>query len=59
MRRGGTHKEVSTVKCAFMYDIYGVVKAEYNSCNKGEYFVSVSHVITLIPPKCAKMSIVH
>ena len=51
MRTGGTHKEVYTVNCAFMYDIYGIVKVEYNSCNKGEYFVSISHV-TLILPKC-------
>ena len=36
-RRGGTHKEVFTVKCAFMCDIYGIVKVEY-SCNiKGLY----------------------
>ena len=28
--------EVFTVKCAFMYDIYGIVKVEYYSCNKGE-----------------------
>ena len=54
MRREGTHKEVYTVKCAFMYDIYGIVKVEDNSCNKGEYFVCISHVITLIPPKCVK-----
>ena len=53
IRRGGTHKEVFTVKCAFMYDICGIVKVEYSSYNKGEYFVSISHVITLIPPKCA------
>ena len=37
-----------------MYDIYGIVKVDYYSCNKGEYFVSTSHVITLIPPKHAK-----
>ena len=37
-----------------MYDIYGIVKVEYNSYNKGEYFVSISYVITLIPPKCVK-----
>ena len=36
-----------------MYDIYGIVKVEYNSYNKGEYFVSISHVITSITPKCA------
>ena len=37
-----------------MYDIYGIVKVEYSSYNKGVYFVSISHVITLIPPKCVK-----
>ena len=37
-----------------MYDIYGIVKVDSYSCNKGEYFVSISHVINLIPPKCAK-----
>ena len=37
-----------------MYVVYGIVKIEKYSCNKGEYFVSVCHVITLIPPKCAK-----
>ena len=37
-----------------MCGIYGIVKAEYNSYNKGEYFVSISHVITLILPKCVK-----
>ena len=37
-----------------MYDIYGIVKVEYGNYNKGEYFVSVSHIFTLIPPKCAK-----
>ena len=47
-RRGGTHKEVFTVKCAFMYDIYGTVKIEYYSYNKGEYFVYISHVISLL-----------
>ena len=40
--------EVFTVKCAFLYDIYGIVKVEQYSRNKGEYFVSVSHVISLI-----------
>ena len=47
-------KEVFRVKCAFMYNIYGIVKVEYYSYNIGEHLVSVSHVITLIPPKCAK-----
>ena len=37
-----------------MHDIYGIVKVEYNSHNKDEYFVSVCHVITSIPFKCAK-----
>ena len=37
-----------------MYDIYGIVKVEQYSYNKGEYFVSISHVITLMLPKCAK-----
>ena len=37
-----------------MCDSYGIVKVDYYSCNKGEYFVSISHVITLIPPKCVK-----
>ena len=48
------YKEVFTVKCAFMCDICGIVKVEYYSSNKGEYIVSISHVITLIPPKYAK-----
>ena len=30
-----------------MYAIYGIVKVEYGSYNKGEYFVSVSHIISL------------
>ena len=34
--------------------IYGIVKVEYYSYNKGEYFVSVGCIITLIPPKCVK-----
>ena len=54
IRRGGTHKEVFTVKCAFMSVVYGIVKVEYSSYNKGEYFVSISQVITLILPKCVK-----
>ena len=36
-----------------MYDIYGIVKVEYSSYNKGDYFVSISHIIILILPKCA------
>ena len=28
-----------------------VIKVEYYSSNKSECFVSISHVITLIPPK--------
>ena len=31
-----------------MYDIYGIVKVEYYSQNKGEYFVPISHVISLL-----------
>ena len=31
--------------CAFMYNTYGIVKVEKYSYNKGEYFVSISHVI--------------
>ena len=26
--------------------VYGIVKIEIYSCNKGEYFVSISHVIS-------------
>ena len=37
-----------------MYDIYGIVKVEYSDYNKGEYFVYISHAITLILPKSAK-----
>ena len=37
-----------------MYDIYGIVKVEYSSYYKGEYFVSIGHIITSIPPKCVK-----
>ena len=37
-----------------MYDIYGIGTVEYNRCNKGEYFVSIGHVIILILPKCVK-----
>ena len=37
-----------------MYDIYGIVKVEYSSYNKGEYFVSIGYIIILIPPKCVK-----
>ena len=47
-RRGENHKEVFTVKCAFMYNIYGIVKVEYYSYNKGEYFVYISHIIFLL-----------
>ena len=35
-----------------IYDI--VIKVDYCSYNKGEYFVSISHVIILILPKCVK-----
>ena len=35
--------------------IYGIViKVKYYSCNKSEYFVSISHIINLIPPKCVE-----
>ena len=51
--RGGTHKEPFTVKCAFLYNVYGIAKIENYSCNKGECFVFTSHIITLIQPKCA------
>ena len=34
-----------------MYDIYAIVKVEYCSYNKGEYFVSISHVISLSSKK--------
>ena len=34
--------------CAFMYDIYGIVKVEYYSYNKGEHFVSISHIVSLL-----------
>ena len=37
-----------------MYEINGIVKIEYSSYNKGEYFVSISHVIILILTKCVK-----
>ena len=33
--------------------IYGIViKADYNSYNRDEYFVYISHIIILILPKC-------
>ena len=37
-RRGGTHKEAFTVKCIFMYDVYGIEKVENHSNNKGLKF---------------------
>ena len=40
--------------CAFLYDIYGIVRVEYCRCNKGEYSVSIGYVIILMPPKCVK-----
>ena len=30
-----------------MYDVYGIVRIEKYSYNKGKYFVSISHVISL------------
>ena len=41
-----------------MYDIYGIVKVEIYSCNKGEYFVSMSHYLSYIKEN-PKMSIVY
>ena len=38
-------RKAFTVKCAFVHDIYGIVKVEKYSYNKGEYFVSISHII--------------
>ena len=35
IRRGGTNKEAFTVKCTFMHDVYGIVKVEKSSNNKG------------------------
>ena len=37
-----------------MYDVYGIVKIEKYNNNKGKKFVSVSHVIPPILPKCLK-----
>ena len=37
-----------------MYGVYGIVKIEYNSHNKGECFVSISHITTSILPKFLK-----
>ena len=31
-----------------MYDIYGIVKVEYYSYKKGEYFVHISYIISLL-----------
>ena len=31
-----------------MNDVYGIVRIEKYSYNKGEYFVSISHIISLI-----------
>ena len=41
-----------------MYDTYGIVKVEKYSCNKGEYFVSISYIIFPIKGN-PKMSIVN
>ena len=41
-----------------MCDIYGIVKVESYSCNKGEYFVYISHIISLLL-RNPKMSIVY
>ena len=37
-----------------MYYVYGIVKIEKYSCNKGEYFVFMSNVIPSILPNCVK-----
>ena len=44
-----------------MYDIYGIVKVEYYSCNKSEYFVYIGHVISLLKrnPKWVLWTAVH
>ena len=34
-RREGTHKEAFTVKCTFMYGVYGIEMVERCSNNKG------------------------
>ena len=34
--------------------IYGIVKVEIYSSNKGRYFLYSSHVSFYIPPKCVK-----
>ena len=41
-----------------MYDIYGIVKVEYYSRYKGEYFVYISHIAFLLQ-RNPKMSIVY
>ena len=38
--------------------IYSIVMVEYYSCNKGEYFVSISHIVSLLQ-RNLKMSIVY
>ena len=43
-----------TVKYAFMYDVYGIVKVEIYGCYKGEHFVFESGIIPSIPPKHVK-----
>ena len=37
-----------------MYDVYGILKIEKYSNNKGKKFLSMSHIIPPILPKCAK-----
>ena len=37
-----------------MYDVYGIVKIEKYSCNKGKILVFESRIIHSIPPKHAK-----
>ena len=41
-----------------MYDIYGIAMVEYYSCNKGEYYIYISHVVFLLQ-KNLKTSIVY
>ena len=42
-----------------MYDIYDIVKVEKYSYNKGEYFVSICHMIFLSNNRDPKTSIVY
>ena len=53
IRRGGTFIRKS-LQLSVHLCIYGIVKVEYYSCNKGDYSTAVGHVITLRLPKCVK-----